>query len=115
MMNERNSIQKTTSSMIPFIWPSKKAKLFYGERNQNSGFLVWGAECREFSGDGNGVYLDGSESWLYSCMNLAKLSTLKTPPFTNAMLLLTKIYNKEFTDSICNCKSNTCLQKNKIK
>ena len=40
-----------------------------------------------------------SNTWLYSCMNLAKLSTLKTPPFTNAMLLLTKIYN-EFTNSI---------------
>ena len=30
--------------------------------------------------------------------NSAHLS--KTPPFTNAMFLLTKIYNKEFIDSI---------------
>ena len=43
MVNKRSSIQKTTNSMIPFIWPSNKAKLFYRERNQNSGCL-WGGQ-----------------------------------------------------------------------
>lgn len=88
MVNKRSSIQKTTNSMIPFIWPSKKAKLFYRERNQNSGCLSGGAIFTEKGHEGT-FWSDGN---VLKCIWLRLHNSINLLKLLNYILTVGKFY-----------------------